>query len=115
MRRLASFEHPSVNHVHSVDRVNNGATLAVISESALGARLADLLSTAEQHQLPLDVSAALCVIRQYLPALAALHDHDHEIAHGAFAPERLVITPGAQALIVDHAMGGRARAAPLLA
>ena len=106
VKRLASFQHPSVNHVHGMDRVNNGATLAVISESALGARLADLLATAGHHQLPLDVSAALCVIRQYLPALAALHDHDHEIAHGAFGPERLVITPGGQVLVVDHAMGG---------
>ncbi len=106
VKRLASFQHPSVNHIHSVDRVNNGATLAVITESAIGARLADLLATAEQHQLSLDVSAALCVIRQYLPAIAALHDHDNEIAHGAFAPERLVITPGGQAIVVDHAMGG---------
>ncbi len=72
VKRLASFEHPSVNHVHSVDRVNNGATLAVISESAIGVRLADLLASAEKHHLSLDISAALCVIRQYLPAIAAL-------------------------------------------
>ena len=105
VKRLANFQHPSVNHVHSVDRVNNGATIAVISESAIGVRLADLLASAEKHHLPLDISAALCVIRQYLPAIAALYDHDHEMGHGAFGPERLVITPGGQAIVVDHAMG----------
>ena len=106
VNRLASFHHASVNHVHSVDRVNGGTTLAVISESASGARLSDLLVASEKHHLPLDITAALCVIRQYLPAVAALYDHDHEIAHGALAPERLVITPRAQVLVVDHAMGG---------
>ena len=74
VKRLANFQHPSVNHVHSVDRVNNGATIAVISESAIGVRLADLLASAEKHHLPLDISAALCVIRQYLPAIAALYE-----------------------------------------
>src|SRR3954468_219491 len=62
VKRLTSFEHTSVNHVHSVDRVNNGATLAVISDSAVGVRLADLLTSAEKHHLSLDISAALCVI-----------------------------------------------------
>ena len=105
VKRLASFEHTSVNHVHSVDRVNNGATLAVISESAFGVRLADLLVAAEKHHLSLDISAALCVIRQYLPAIGALYDRDHEMGHGAFGPERLIITAGGQAIVVDHAMG----------
>lgn len=105
VNRLASFHHASVNHVHSVDRVNGGATLAVISESASGARLSDLLVASETHHLPLDIDAALCVIRQYLPAIAALYDHDHEIGHGALAPERLVLTPRAQVLVVDYAMG----------
>ena len=106
VKRFAGFQHPSVNHVHGVDRVNNGATLAVISESAPGARLIDLLAASEKHQLPLDISAALCVIRQYLPAIDALHEHDHEVAHGALAPERLVITPRGQVIVVDHVMGG---------
>jgi hypothetical protein len=105
VNRLAGFHHPSVSHVHSVDRVNAGATLAIISESAQGVRLSDLLAVAERHHIALDISTALCVIRQYLPALAALYEHDREIAHGALAPERLVISPRAQLTVVDHAMG----------
>jgi hypothetical protein len=105
VNRLAGFHHPSVSHVHSVDRVNAGATLAIISESAPGFRLSDLLAVAEKHHLALDISTALCVIRQYLPAIAAIYEHDREIAHGALAPERLVISPRAQLTVVDHAMG----------
>ena len=105
VNRLAGFHHPSVSHVHSVDRVNAGATLAIISESAPGVRLSDLLAVAEKASIALDISTALCVIRQYLPALAALYEHDREIAHGALAPERLVISPRAQLTVVDHAMG----------
>ena len=103
--RLAGFRHASVNHVLSVDRVNSGATLAVISESAPGVRLSDLLAAAEKHRLPLDINTALYVIRQFVPAIAALHAHDKEIAHGALAPERVVITPRAQLILVDHAAG----------
>jgi serine/threonine protein kinase len=103
--RLAGFRHPSVNHVLSVDRVNSGATLAVISDSAPGVRLSDLLAAAEKHRLPLDINTALYMIRQLVPAIAALHAHDHEIAHGALAPERIVITPRAQLTVVDHAAG----------
>jgi hypothetical protein len=105
VNRLAGFHHPAVNHIHSVDRVNAGTTLAVISESAPGVRLSDLLAAAEKHHIALDISTALCVIRQYLPAMAALYEHDREIAHGALAPERLVISSSAQLTVVDHAMG----------
>jgi PEGA domain len=103
--RFAGFHHPSVSHVHSVDRVNAGATLAIISESASGVRLSDLLAAAEKHHIALDISTALCVIRQYLPAIAALYEHDREIAHGALAPERVVISPRAELTVVDYAMG----------
>ena len=106
VNRLSGLRHASVNRLLSVDRVNSGATLAVISESAQGVRLSDLLAAAEKHHLSLDISTALCVIRQCLPAVAALYDHDHEIAHGALAPERIVITPRAQLTIVDYAIGG---------
>ena len=104
--RLAGFRHACVNHVHGVDRVNNGATIAVISDAVPGARLSDLLAASEKHGLPLDISTALCVIRQFVPAIVALYEHDREIGHGALAPERLVVTPRAQLVVVDYAMGG---------
>jgi hypothetical protein len=105
VKRFASFSHAAVNRVHSVDRVNNGTTLAVISESAKGIRLSDLLAAAEKHHLAFDLGTALYIIRQCLPAVGALYEHDHEIGHGALACERLVITPQAQLVLVDHAMG----------
>jgi hypothetical protein len=105
VNRLAGLRHPSINRVLSVDRVNSGTTLAVISESAIGIRLSDLLRAADEHHLALDINTALCIIRQFLPAVAALYDHDHELAHGALAPERLVITPRAELLVVDYAVG----------
>jgi hypothetical protein len=105
VNRLAGLRHPAINHVLSVDRVNSGTTLAVISESAAGVRLSDLLRAADEHHLALDINTALCIIRKFLPAIAALYDHDHELAHGALAPERLVITPRAGLIVVDYAVG----------
>ena len=34
-----------------------------------------------------------------------LHEHAPDIAHGALAPERLVVTPGARVVIVEHVLG----------
>ena len=101
---LAGFRHSYFSHVRGVDRVNNGL-LAVMSDAVPGTRLSDLLLGAEQHDLPFDIRSALCVIRQLVPAVATLHEHGRDIAHGALAPERLVITPRGRLVVVDHAMG----------
>ena len=66
--------------------VSAAATLAVISDAAPGSRLADLLAAAVEHHLTLDINAALCVIRQFVPAIDALHEHDRDIIHGALGP-----------------------------
>ena len=104
--RLASFRHTSYGRVHSVDRLNDaGATLALVSERTPGVRLSEILAVAERERIPLDINAALGLIRQLVPALALLHEHAREIAHGAIGPERLVVTPQARLVIVEYVMG----------
>jgi len=105
--RLASFRHPYFAYVRGVDRMSQGdSTLAVMSDATPGERLSEILAGAEDHHVPLDIGAALCLIRQLLPAIATLHEHERDAAHGALAPERLVITPRARLVVVDYAMGG---------
>src|SRR5213593_2893210 len=95
--RLASFRHAYFGRVRSVDRLNDQhATLALLS---------DLLAVAELAHLPLDINAALCLIRQLVPAVATLHENARDAAHGAIAPERIVIGPNARLVIVEHVMG----------
>src|SRR5262249_38175463 len=87
--RLANFRHAYYGRVRSVDRLNDGATLALVSDRVPGVRLSELLEVAEQRHLTLDINTALSLIRQLVPAVALLHEHARDVAHGAIGPERL--------------------------
>ena len=89
-----------------MDRLSDSvSTLALVSERTPGVRLSDILALAERESIPLDINAALCLIRQLVPAVALMHEHAKEIAHGAIGPERLVVTPQAHLVIVEYVMG----------
>jgi serine/threonine protein kinase len=103
--RLANFRHAYYGRVRSVDRLNDGSTLALVSDRVPGVRLSEVLRVAEGRQLTLDINAALSLIRQLVPAIALLHEHARDVAHGALGPERLVITPNARLVIVEHVLG----------
>ncbi|HEY7441450.1 MAG TPA: hypothetical protein VH701_03445, partial [Vicinamibacterales bacterium] len=88
--RLANFRHAYYGRVRRVDRLTDqAATLALVSECTLGARLSEILMVAERRRLALDINAALCLIRQLVPAVAMLHQNARDVAHGALGPERI--------------------------
>jgi hypothetical protein len=103
--RLTEFRHFSFARIRRVDRLDGAGGLGIVSEHPAGARLSDVLAVAEAHGLDLDVSAALCLVRQLVPALAALHDDARDVAHGALGPERILVTPHARVVVTDHALG----------
>jgi serine/threonine protein kinase len=103
--RLANFRHAYYGRVRSVDRLNDGATLALVSDRVPGVRLSELLEVAEKRHLTLDINTAFSLIRQLVPAVALLHEHARDVAHGAIGPERLVITANARLVIVEHVLG----------
>jgi PEGA domain len=104
--RLGSFRHAYFARVRSVDRLNDArATLALVSDRTAGIRLSEILAAAEAHHLALDINAALCLVRQLVPAVATLHEHAPDVAHGAIGPERIVIAPNGRLVIVEHVLG----------
>jgi hypothetical protein len=103
--RLANFRHACYARVRRVDRLDGGNSLGLISEVPAGARLSRILEVAETCGLELDVNAALCLVRQLVPAVAMLHQNAREVAHGAMAPERIVVTSGARAVITEYVLG----------
>ena len=104
--RLASFRHASYVRVRSVER-STGAEplLRVVSDAGQGLRLSELLAGAHARQVPIDINAALCLVRQLVPAVAMLHESAKEVAHGAIGLERLMVTPQARLLIVEYILG----------
>ena len=106
MTALAGFQNACFPRVRKVQRTEQPeATLLAISERLPGTRLSTILAVARRRGLTLDAGAALCVVRQLLPAIATLHEKQPAFAHGAIAPERIVITPDARIAVVDHMLG----------
>jgi hypothetical protein len=104
--RLATFRHAYYARVRSVERTSGAdPQLRVVSEASQGLRLSNLLAGAQARRVPIDINAALCVIRQLVPAVAMLHESARDVAHGALAPERLVVTSQARLLIVEYVLG----------
>lgn len=104
--RLANFRHAYYSRVRRIDRAMSPTpSLSVVSEHVEGMRLSDMLAVARDRQMHLDINAALCLIRQLVPAVALLHENARDVAHGLIAPERLVVTPHARLVIVEHVLG----------
>ena len=106
LSHLAAFSHACFGRVRSVERLKDpGSTLALVSDVTVGMRLSEILRFAEAADVTLDIDAALCLLRQLVPAIAMLHENMPDIAHGAIAAERLVVTPGARIVVVEHVLG----------
>lgn len=104
--RLASFRHPSYARVRSVERSGSPeAPLTIVSDHTPGQRLSELLADAQSKGVPIDIGAALCLIRQLVPAIAILQETARDASHGAIAPERLVVTPQARLIVTEYVLG----------
>ena len=103
---LASFEHASFPRLRGVGRLSKPPSrIVVATDHVSGVRLSDLLAIAERRLIPLEYEGAVGLLQQLLTAAAALHDGVPHVSHGAFAPERLMFTPDARLMVVDHAFG----------
>jgi serine/threonine protein kinase len=104
--RLSSFQSEHYGRVRTVERIGKtGTSLAVVSDHVQGVRLSEILSFAESQLLPIETNAALCLIRQLIHALALLHQKMPDVSHGAVGPERIVVTPQARLVLVEHVLG----------
>jgi hypothetical protein len=101
--RLANFRHAYYARVRRIDRHPGG--LAIVSDHVEGVRLSDILRVAHTRGLHLDLNSALCLLRQLVPSLALLHENARDVAHGLLAPERLIVTPRARLVVVEHVLG----------
>ncbi len=104
--RLANFRHGYYARVRRVDRAQpHSSALALVSDHVEGTRLSEILRVAEERRLQLDINAALCLIRQLVPALVLLHENARDAAHGLVGPERLIVTPNGRLVIAEHVCG----------
>jgi hypothetical protein len=96
VHRLESFEHPMFPAVRPIKELGHEDGLAVVSTYAAGARLSEALKK------PRSTAFALRLIRELVPALAALQQHAAGMAHGALDADRIVVTAKGQLMIREH-------------
>ncbi len=102
---LAGLRHEAFARVRAVERLDRlGSSLVLVSDQAPGARLSQLLASAEKQGIPLEFAAAICLIRQLVSAVGALHDAVPDAAHGALGPERLVVTPEGRLIVLEYVL-----------
>ena len=103
--RLTGFRHESYGRVRSIELDRRTSALVVTSDYVAGIRLSTLLAEARKRGIALEYTAARCLIRQLVSAAAALHSAAPDVANGAIAPERLVLTSGGRLTIVEYVLG----------
>jgi hypothetical protein len=109
--QLSEFKHPLFAKVRSVTVLDDPQPqLALVSELVKGERLTTLLESAERAGLRPDPGSAVWLLRQLLPAIAALHDASAGFPHGILGTNRIIVTPEGQLAITEPPLGGSVEA-----
>ena len=104
--RLADFQSEHFGRVRGVERAGKAVPrVMVVSDHVPGVRLSTILAAAETYMLPVEMHAALCLLRQLVHAVAVLHDKAPDVCHGAIGPERIIVTPNARLVLVEYVLG----------
>lgn len=105
LSELDTFDHPSFVPIRRMVRVPGPLPrLSLIADYFSGARLSDVLARCEKDGKPFSTGTVLFLIREILDAVSALHRRHGNVAHGALAPERIVIGEG-KVRIADYVLG----------
>lgn len=101
VERLAAFTHPGFAQVRSVDHLENGEGLTVVSSHVAGTRLSELFQSSRPHpgMHPASVRWAL---GELVASLAELHRCGSDVAHGTLSPDHIVITSDRHVVITDY-------------
>jgi hypothetical protein len=78
--------------------------IGLIHDYTGGIRLSELLVRAETARQSIHLEASLFVIKDILTSLCELHRQSGDLAHGALAPERIVLADG-RIRIADYVLG----------
>jgi len=99
VEQLASFKHDSFPLVRPISRLGQDDGLAVVSTYSGGASLSEAL------RRPRSAEFALRLIRQLVPALAALQRVGPGVAHGAITIDRIFLNADGRLIIREHMIG----------
>jgi hypothetical protein len=99
VEQLASFQHDAFPMVRPIKRLGHDDGLAVVSTYSGGAALSEALKR------PRSADFALRLIRQLIPALAALQRVGPGVSHGAITADRIILSAEGRLVIREHMVG----------
>jgi serine/threonine protein kinase len=102
---VEKFDHPGFLTVRNIVRAPGQlASISLVHDLTGGTRLSDVLARAESGGQPITAGATVFLLKEVLDALAELHRQSGDLAHGAIAPERIVLADG-KVRIADYVLG----------
>lgn len=101
LERLSTFTHPGFAVARSVNHLEDGEGLTVVSAHVPGTRLSELFPHGRPHS-GMHPTLARWIVGELTAALAALHWQAPDLAHGLLAPDRIVITADRHVVITDY-------------
>ena len=102
---VEKFDHPAFLTIRNIVRVPGRlTTISLVHDLTGGTRLSEVLAGAESSGQKISASTAVFVLKHVLDGIAELHRQSGELAHGALAPERIVIADG-RVRIADYVLG----------
>jgi serine/threonine protein kinase len=102
---VEKFDHPAFLTIRNIVRVpGRVTTISLVHDLTGGTRLSDVLARAESSGQPTSVAATVFVLKEVLSGIAELHRQSGDLAHGALAPERIVLADG-RVRIADYVLG----------
>ena len=102
---LERFDNPAFLTVRNILRSPGRlASTSLVHDFNGGTRLSEVLARAETGGRSITIGAAVFVLKEVLDALAELHRQSGDLAHGAIAPERIVLADG-RVCVADYALG----------
>ena len=101
--RLAKLQHVKFARILSLEPAARGAGPILVSSHVGGSRFSEVLEMAGHGLVTFEPGAGLQVTREVLAGLAVLHD-SRNVAHGALAPERVILTAPGRVVMVEHVL-----------
>jgi hypothetical protein len=102
---VEKFDHPAFLTVRNIVRTPGQLTsISLVHDLTDGIRLSDILARAASGGHPITAGATVFLLKEVLDALAELHRQSGDLAHGAIAPERIVLADG-KVRIADYVLG----------
>lgn len=102
---VEKFDHPAFLTVRNILRLPGRLTsISLLHDMTGGDRLSDILERSAARGQPATVGATMFLLKEVLDALADLHRQGGDLAHGAIAPERIVLAEG-RVRIADYVLG----------